>query len=455
MGSQPVIKIWPNGDEVAYIHFRNGQNGSTDFRWDSNLGEMALDPSTIPNLPAGQLRFVKTQVHHGQGNGYDDITDEQTTLTMAGNSIFNSHWSATTTHYLDSTNRNSDSAGLSYTNGISTTKERPIIRSLFDCTFSSTHLTTSACTNLHYTTDGAGGGNGRYYNGPAFYVYHKIADPPGWKPDSTILNTGSGSAYSAGFLPRYSFVAGNLLVVEGNGGDVSVFSTNGSSTPVSTPTPTKTPTPAATSTSTPITTPTITGTQSANQITTIRLGTGGTDVTPRNIVRTPNNLFIFANQQYSPLVRGYWTTSANLPNTSSDFSASISVDNGSNVIQVDSIFNGNDYIYVVVNDQQSRLRVFPFEISTKTFKSPTTLVMGNPIVSGDYVGSGGISGLVSTTGDLQLAYWSNGNHIIHASYNYNSASNLFTEISNFQVDSQGNSNHPHLVISPQDNSTTV
>src|SRR2546425_812812 len=47
MGSQPVVKTWPNGDEVAYIHFRNGQGNPTDGRWDGNMGEMALDGTTI------------------------------------------------------------------------------------------------------------------------------------------------------------------------------------------------------------------------------------------------------------------------------------------------------------------------------------------------------------------------------------------------------------------------
>lgn len=242
MGSQPVIKTWSNGDEVAYIHFRNGQRTGVDYRWDSHLGEMVLDSTTISGLPTGQLRFINSVRDEG-GASYDKITDEQTPLTMAGNIIFNSHWAALSGHTINTTERNDDTKGLTLATKIKSTPLPNVMRAMRGpCENISKHTNASG---MNYMTDGS-----RYFDGPGFFVYCNVADPPGWRFDPNQLTTGASNVYSAGFLPRYTYAADGLLVVEGNGGDISVFSHSGTIAPTVTagpsPTPSRTPTPSPT-----------------------------------------------------------------------------------------------------------------------------------------------------------------------------------------------------------------
>lgn len=225
MGSQPAVKVWPNGQEVVYIHFRNGQSNPQDYRWDGHMGEMVLDNTTIPGLSAGDLRFVKMSRRQGSA-GYVEIIDEQNPITLAGTSLFHSHWAAVESVKI--TDR-SNTLGLSYASPINTTKHPVMMRSLKNCTnlVPSTHWTT--CTNLSYVTDG-----GRYYDGPAWWGYWNVADPPGWRVGSG--NT-AGTSYSAGFQPRYTYVAGGYVIVEGNGGDVYVMQHSGTTTTIAAPMP--------------------------------------------------------------------------------------------------------------------------------------------------------------------------------------------------------------------------
>jgi len=68
--------------------------------------------------------------------------------------------------------------------------------------------------STHYTNAGLSLYNdGRYWNGPGYWVYWNQMDPP----------TPVRSAYSEGILPRYTYVSDGLIIVEGNGGDLSVF----------------------------------------------------------------------------------------------------------------------------------------------------------------------------------------------------------------------------------------
>ena len=83
MGPMPVIRE-VDGQEVAYMIWRNGQTCvGCDGREDSNMGEMVLDDKTVPGYAAGDMRFVQ----------FDDIqTDEMTTLSMIGDTLFHGHW---------------------------------------------------------------------------------------------------------------------------------------------------------------------------------------------------------------------------------------------------------------------------------------------------------------------------------------------------------------------------
>jgi hypothetical protein len=56
--------------------------------------------------------------------------------------------------------------------------------------------------------------DGRNWDGPGWWVYWNVLDPP--TPDS--------GAYSDGMRPRYTYVSTGLVIVEGNGGELMVFS---------------------------------------------------------------------------------------------------------------------------------------------------------------------------------------------------------------------------------------
>jgi hypothetical protein len=223
MGSQPVVKVWSGGPEVAYIHFRNGQSSPPDFRWDGHMGEMVLDTTTISGLSAGDLRFVLMSRNQGSV-GYVHIVDEQNPITLAGSSLFHAHWGASESVKI--TDRSS-TLGLTYASPINTTKHPVMIRSIKNCTNQNNTTHSTSCTGLTYVTDG-----GRFYDGPGWWGYWNVADPPGWFVGSG--NT-AGTQYSAGFQPRYTYVSNGYVIVEDSGGGLYVFKHSGGTAP-STPT---------------------------------------------------------------------------------------------------------------------------------------------------------------------------------------------------------------------------
>ncbi len=503
MGTQPAVKVWPNGDEVAYMIFRNGQANPIDWRWDGHLGEMVLDNTTVPNLPTGNLRFIKSLVHKSEGDAYNDIVDEEVPITVAGNTVFNSHWAAAVGEMIDSASRNNKSAGLTFATGISTFRQPVFIRAIqtISCKNTITHWTDS-CTNLHYMTDG-----GRFFSGPAWWGYFGVSDPPGWKNDPALFNANSGTAYSAGFLPRYTYVANDLIVVEGNGGDIMVFKHSG--TVAVSPSPIPVNSPSLTPTATlafkngdvnndgkvdaldikltlenwlansaaidqnydnkvnsfdlanvidnftqifPTSTPTLTSPAA------FPINSGYADVTPRQIVRTNSDrVYTFAGlAESSNTLKAYWTTVSGLPSATADFNGTAQVSDANAVIQVDAVNDGTAIIHVLTNTQGGNLKDYPFDTTTNSFKSAITLGSGNPTVSGNYLGSGGVSGMADGSGKLHVAYWSANNHISYRAYTYVAASNTLTLTDGpTQIDTAGSSNHPQLVVSPVDDGVTV
>lgn len=208
-GPVPVVKVWPGGQEVAYIHFRNGQSNPPDWRWDSHMGEMVLNNSTISGLVAGDMRFVKMNRQQSGGYAYTYLTDEQNALTMAGTTLFHAHWGASESGYI--TNRSS-SLGLSYSNPIQTTRRPPVIRRAANSTCAPVNYVT------HYYTCGLNlYGDSRYWDGPLFWTYWNTWDPP----------TNYTSAYSDGMRTRYTYVSADIIVVQGNGGELMVFKHSG------------------------------------------------------------------------------------------------------------------------------------------------------------------------------------------------------------------------------------
>jgi hypothetical protein len=217
IGSMPVIKTY--GDkEVAYMHFRNGSSG-TDFRWDGHMGEMVLDDQTISGLSAGDLRFVQMSQHNNYGgNSFVFITDEQCPITVAGNTLFHAHWGANESVTI--TDR-SATLGLSYATPIKAVKNPIMIRRQVAC---SNYNLTSHWTTCHLTLYN----DGRFWGGPGWFVYWNVEDPP---------KSPSPTAYSAGTLPRYTYVSNGYVITEGNGGDLFVMKHSGSSASSPTPAP--------------------------------------------------------------------------------------------------------------------------------------------------------------------------------------------------------------------------
>ena len=200
----PVIRN-VDGHEVAYVPFRNGntRDPKWDARWDSHLGEMVLDDVTVPGLVAGDLRFVQFPEH----GGWMHITDESCPLSMAGDTLFSAHWDVSQTARI--TDR-SPARGLTRTSPILTEKRPPVTR----------HLRL-AQNRINASTHQASGGlqlmDGRYLDGPGWWVYANELDPPTPKRD----------AYSEGILPRYTCVANGYIFVQGNGGDLFVLRHSG------------------------------------------------------------------------------------------------------------------------------------------------------------------------------------------------------------------------------------
>lgn len=209
-GPLPVIKIVTGGREVAYESFRNGQSGTTDGRWDSHMGEMVLDNSTVTGLVAGDLRFVRMSKYNNYGgDSYSYITDEQNPITMAGNTLFHAHWGASESVRI--TDR-SDSRGLSYNNPVVTVNNPVVIRRIAACGNKNTMTHYTTCNLQAY-------GDSRAWPSPGYWTYWNTWDPP--------TTSASTNAYSEGLLPRYTYVTGNLIVVEGNGGELMVFRHSG------------------------------------------------------------------------------------------------------------------------------------------------------------------------------------------------------------------------------------
>lgn len=93
MGPQPVVKRFANGQEVAYVVMRGSPCAQSpcDGRWDSHLGELVLDDTTVPGYLGGYVRFMQNTFFP---------TDEQAYISMSGDYIFGGHWEAGIAHRI-------------------------------------------------------------------------------------------------------------------------------------------------------------------------------------------------------------------------------------------------------------------------------------------------------------------------------------------------------------------
>jgi hypothetical protein len=126
---QPVVKRFADGSEVAYVVMRgsNCTNSPCDGRYDSHLGELLLDSSTVSGFQEGQVRFMQNTFFP---------TDEQLNLSMADNDLFGGHWMFGIAHHI--LDRGSSRGATSGT-PITTSNLPHIITSTHICAFSTSH----------------------------------------------------------------------------------------------------------------------------------------------------------------------------------------------------------------------------------------------------------------------------------------------------------------------------
>jgi uncharacterized repeat protein (TIGR01451 family) len=150
---QAVVKRLEDGTEVAYLLWRNRQAcliSSCDGREDTTVGEM--------NLSTGNIRFVQDYKNAGTMRM---PTDEQSPLSMAGNTLLHAHWM--TLGAVRITDRSAN-LGDSYVKPIFSRELTPTLNT----------LTSGSCpdrTNHYCPQEMFAPGDG-YPNDPGFYVYY-------------------------------------------------------------------------------------------------------------------------------------------------------------------------------------------------------------------------------------------------------------------------------------------
>jgi len=301
-------------------------------------------------------------------------------------------------------------------------------------------------------------------------VVQEIVNRADWQSGNSLslIVRGAGSAWGRKYAVSYSGSAASAprLVIRFGGG------VQPTSTPAPNATPTSTRAPKASATTPPGHTATPVNTATAAPSSTppppsptavsgvpvfFPIGVGESDVVPHQIVRAANDrLYVFAGEEYSDLIRAYWTGAAGLPNSSAAFNGAASVSVPAVPISVDAVGDGGQFIHVLANLNNGELRDYPFNINSGTFGAPAVLASGGPTLVGDYIGSSGLSAMLDRAGTLHLAYWAAGGHILYRAYSVNTSSGGLSLTSGpTQVDTAGLADHPALAVSPADGSLTV
>ncbi len=221
--------------------------------------------------------------------------------------------------------------------------------------------------------------------------------------------------------------------------------------PVTPPLPTSTPTftsiPTTASTSLPV-----------ESTTAFAIGLGGADVIPHQIVRANDDrLYVFGCYgDMSSQLNAYWTTSAGLPNSGSDFTGSLEINDSADILAVEVVYDGAQTIHVLTSGQDGKIKDRLFDLSTHNYRSEKVLGTDGATVNGKYAGSSGLSAMMARNGRLDVVHWTNDNHILFRSYTYDVSTDTLTPVEGpTQVDTGGSANHPALAISPTDGSVTV
>jgi hypothetical protein len=230
----------------------------------------------------------------------------------------------------------------------------------------------------------------------------------------------------------------------------------GTRTPTATPSPTRTPT--SSPTATPTLSPTPTLTPPITSSTYFSIGQGATEVISHQIVRTnADKVYIFAYAgSGSSVLKAYWTVNPGLPNSSADFSGNTQVSDSSVIIFNDVIYDGNQTIFVIANNMAGQIKIYPFNLTTNTFLSPSVLATDSLALLGGS-GTAGITGVLDNTGRLHLAYVTSSFHINYRIYQYDQSSNVLNLLNSFSTldSSTGQNNHPILVYSAIDDSVAL
>jgi hypothetical protein len=150
---QAVIKLLPDGSEVAYVLWRSSQaclSDTCDGREDTTIGEM--------DLKTGDIRFV--QAFKNQGN-FRLPSDEQSPLSMAGNTLFHAHWMVLgSLQIID----RAPGYGMSIQNPIKTRELVPVLNTLANsiCSPQASHYCGQV---MRSPCDG-------FSIDPGYYIYH-------------------------------------------------------------------------------------------------------------------------------------------------------------------------------------------------------------------------------------------------------------------------------------------
>jgi hypothetical protein len=132
------------------------------------------------------------------------------------------------------------------------------------------------------------------------------------------------------------------------------------------------------------------------------------------------------------------------------------VNTGANILSTAVVYDGGHVVHVLTNGQDGKIVDRPFDTATNSYKNARVLDTGGGTVSGVYVGTGGVSGMMDQGLALHLAYWSASGHILYRSYTYNLSQDVLTLVDGpTQLDSAGSANHPALAVSPKYGSVTV
>jgi hypothetical protein len=288
-------------------------------------------------------------------------------------------------------------------------------------------------------------------NGPQLVITYSTSTPPTVTATSQVNTSTPTLALTSTSLPSTPTRTSTPL-------SPSPTLTRTATTPPFTPTFTRT------STTLPAT-PTLTATSGlptstpgASNTTAFSIGPGWADTIPHQLVRTSDDRVYFfgVKGESSAILYAYWTTASGYPNKGSDFSGTVQINNGANILSCVAIYDGAQIIHVLTNAQDGKITDRPFDISTNQFKTAKILDTVGATVSGYYIGTSGITGMSDPSGIIHVAYWAASNHIIYRAYTYNRAQDILALVSGpTQLDSNGSANHPVLAISPLDSSVTI